>query len=1000
MNSFGQSTFAPVPKGVAFFWMNPSISSVRTRRPLVRTNFLAILSIYIDIYQLFKANGQKLNTYVFSSLLGDHLNYRRWLIVSYILMLMAFSVSVLLIPGQKYDTLTTSDSGWEYVTAVEIDRLNALAENNPLSHAPYGLHIDPSSELQPFIAVLIYRGVSAVNPSVALMDVVRYYAPLIFALSLIPIFLIGRELGGDLAGCAAVFFAVTMTSSIYWHKVGAFDREPTQLILGAWAMFLTIKLFKVPKRSIPKFALLAGMVYGLFGLAWAGWHYVIAILILGVLFVLLVGFLGRFVRKMSDLSGNLFAAIRGHLDLLAGVGIMMIVITLALGVLGGKDPQFWTGVFGTYAGYLGLGVGGGGVSLSPYATEMQTPGSLSEIWNKFYAVDILTTFVLLMIVVALTKFLWTRKRWELLTFSWLVVLLAMVWPGTGQERFERMWWPFVPVMAGVGVAVLVSLLRCLSFEPSLGWLRYLQNPLSLLLVAGIIVVPFAANAYNVAERVGPPTEWRVRGLDEAFMETFDWVQENTRENSIFSIQWSLGHLFTGAAWRPSVVDGAEIPAREGTWENDPTFTPRPPDYIYYVEDTQEIIYGADVPRKSYAINGRRIDVQWFPIIGEEEFEWYLMTYRDDYDVKIDYVIFSIDEYSQAYNYYQSAQPGDMLLSAERLFTPSQLQPTVEGQNYVFNFDENRPAVVLDTQAQNVYLRTENGNLTMDGYGVMKVDEQGRITDFLPPFHPPPSTPDIQETLIVLLNEEDQIMSAWLVNGVSAEITGRPIPVSVLVFSGNTESVDYVEDVFTSSNGYVRIIKVYHVPSFRSPADHALINDSTPELRWYGAVGASTYELQVDDNIDFSSPEIQENGLTDGTYTTPTILPDGGYYWRVAAYDLGGNLAGWSDISSFTIDTVPPEVPALHAPDNGVELSDNTPTFEWTQVPDAQNYRLLVDENSEFGSPEIDVTQAENTYTSVTELQDGSYYWKIIATDLAGNESESLVRTFSVLTVGS
>jgi len=598
------------------------------------------------------------------------------------------------------------------------------------------------------------------------------------------------------------------------------------------------------------------------------------------------------------------------------------------------------------------------------------------------------------------KFMWTRRRWELLAFSWLMVLLAMVWPGAGQARFERMWWPFVPVMAGVGVAVCFSVLKRMSFEPSMGWLRNMQNPLVLILVASVMMVPFGVNAHSAAEHVTPPTEWHVVGLDGAFMETFDWVRENTHENSIFSIQWSFGHLFTGATRRPSVVDGAEVPAREGTWENDPTFTPRPPDYIYYVEDSRGLIYGMDVARKSYAINGRRIDVQWFPIIGEDELEWYLATYRDNYDVKIDYMIFSVEEYSQAYNYYQFSQPGNILLSAERLFTPSQLQPTVEGQSYVFNFGENRPAVVLDIQTRDVYLRAGNENLMMDGYGVFRINSQGQITDFVPPFNPPSSTPDIQETLVVFLNEEDQIVSAWLVDGVSAEITGRPVPVSVLVFSGNTESVDYAEEVFTSSNGYVRVIKVYHVPSPRSPADHALINEDTPKLQWYKVPGASTYELQVDDSADFYSPEIQENDLTGMTYVPSTALSDGDYFWRVAAYDSGGNLIGWSDVHSFTIEVTPPKVPTLHVPENGAELSDNTPTFEWASSPDAQKYRLLVDENSEFSSPEIDITQTENSYTSATELPDDNYYWKVIAIDRAGNESESLVRTFSVLTGGT
>jgi hypothetical protein len=43
MYSLGQSTLAPVPKGVTFFWMKPSISWVRTSDSLDRTSLRVIV---------------------------------------------------------------------------------------------------------------------------------------------------------------------------------------------------------------------------------------------------------------------------------------------------------------------------------------------------------------------------------------------------------------------------------------------------------------------------------------------------------------------------------------------------------------------------------------------------------------------------------------------------------------------------------------------------------------------------------------------------------------------------------------------------------------------------------------------------------------------------------------------------------------------------------------------------------------------------------------------
>ncbi|MDI6814104.1 MAG: STT3 domain-containing protein, partial [Desulfitobacteriaceae bacterium] len=588
------------------------------------------------------------------------MNYRRWLLVGYLLVLMAFTTSVLLIPGEKYDTLTTSDSGFFFGIAREINENNGMVEKYSLSHAPYGLPVGIVDQGQPLITVMFYRAISALNPNIGLMDVVRYWGPLLFALSLIPIFLIGRELGGDLGGCAAAFFGATLTSSIYWMKVGAFDREPIQLILGAWTIYLTIKLFKAPRSETPKFALLAGLVYGLFGLIWSGALFIAPVVVGGLLFVLLVGFFGKLIRKTTDLFGALLFAIRNHLDLLAGVLGMLAVTTLALWVIAGQSPIIWTGFARSLLGYVGIGVSGEGISFTRYAGEMATPNSWDDIVYRMYGSDaaaILTLFVFALILLGLLKFCWSRKRWELLVFPWLIVIAAMVWPGRGQVRFERMWWPFVPILAGVGAAALVSLVRRLSFEQFGEWLRHFQRPVVIAFSISLVATPFIFNAYTVAEGTTPPTEWH-GGLgwrDEGFMDAFTWLG-NTPENSVVAIQWSYGHLLTGTSRRATVADGTETMGELGKWENVASI--QPPDYIYYVSDSRGLIYGMDVPARSYQVNGRRIDVARFPTMDENEFRWIIRTYRDNYGCKIDYIVFDASEYYSARNYYNVTQPAN------------------------------------------------------------------------------------------------------------------------------------------------------------------------------------------------------------------------------------------------------------------------------------------------------------------------------------------------------
>ena len=963
---------------------------------------------------------------------------------------MAFTTSVLLIPGERYKTLTTSDSGWFYDIAADIAETHGMVESNRLSHAPYGMPVALTDQAQPLVTVMLYEGVHALNSSVSLMDVVRYWGPLLFALALIPIFLIGKELGGDLGGCTAAFFAATLTSSIYWHKFGVFDREPIQLILGAWTIYLTIKLFKAPRSSIPRFALFAGMVFGLFGLAWTGAFYIAPIIIGALLlvllserlrwfpiilvgaFLLLTGFVGSIFRGGGTpgdiinlfyilIGGLVFAAIieiflhkasvetlfrgiltsmRANIFLIVGVLGMLAVTTLTLWAVGGKSPVFWTGFAQTILAAFGIGGAGEGVSFARYASEMAPPNSWGETVYRMYGGDpgsswtlsgnavILTVIAFTLVALALAWLCWHKRRGGMLALPWFIVLAALVWPGGGsaQVRFERMWWLIVPVLAGAGATALAFLLQRVSFEQLGDWLRYFQKPLIFAFFVSLAATPFIFNAYAHARGTTPPTEWYggFGWRDEGFMDVFTWLRENTPEDSVVAIQWSYGHLLTGTSRRPTVVDGTETFGEEGKWENVAII--QPPDYIYYVSGGRGYTYGLDVPVRLYQVNGRRIDVQRFPTMDKDEFQWILRTYRDNYSCKIDYVIFDALEYNLAMDYYQYTHPIRILVDAEKIMQLESLsEPSPEDPYYVFNFGENRQSVVLDQPAQDVYLRTDNKNLHLDGYGVLGLDEIGIVISY-GGFFPPPSTVDIPETLLVFVDENANPIGARLIEAVSAEITARPTPVAIHVFTEDIGDIDYLQIIYTSSNGLVKVLKINHVPSLISPAEGAITNGNTPEFKWSGAVGAVKYELWVDNNADFASPEIRENVST-VTHTPTSELADGTYSWRVMAFRADDTELGWSPAWTFHVDTQVPETPQLREPENNAELNTLQTVFTWTEPEPNVIYEIQIDDEASFSPPYMHDNSGigENSYTYLFP-HNGTYYWRVRAFDQAGNAS--------------
>ncbi|MEM2878942.1 MAG: Ig-like domain-containing protein, partial [Candidatus Hadarchaeales archaeon] len=178
----------------------------------------------------------------------------------------------------------------------------------------------------------------------------------------------------------------------------------------------------------------------------------------------------------------------------------------------------------------------------------------------------------------------------------------------------------------------------------------------------------------------------------------------------------------------------------------------------------------------------------------------------------------------------------------------------------------------------------------------------------------------------------------------------------------------------------------------SPEDGISTPDNTPTFSWTAVSDISspvTYHLQVDNDPDFSSPEIDLTGILENTYTPATGLPEENYSWKVRAVDNAGNEGSWSSVWTFQIDTGPPPVPEMLSPAGTV--IDNTPTFIWGAVTDPSlpvRYDLQVDNDPGFTSPEISVTYLTNTeYTHYMPLYEEIYYWRVRARDGVGNASQ-------------
>jgi subtilisin family serine protease len=124
----------------------------------------------------------------------------------------------------------------------------------------------------------------------------------------------------------------------------------------------------------------------------------------------------------------------------------------------------------------------------------------------------------------------------------------------------------------------------------------------------------------------------------------------------------------------------------------------------------------------------------------------------------------------------------------------------------------------------------------------------------------------------------------------------------------------------------------------------------------------------------------------GSYSVPVAVSSSSY---------GESFSG---SSSFTADVVAaPSMPSLSIPSDGGIAPNTTPYFDWSSVVGATSYRIQVDDDASFSSPEIDTTTSDSNYTPTSPLSIGSdYYWRVRASSSCGTSSWSSAWSFTII----
>lgn len=161
--------------------------------------------------------------------------------------------------------------------------------------------------------------------------------------------------------------------------------------------------------------------------------------------------------------------------------------------------------------------------------------------------------------------------------------------------------------------------------------------------------------------------------------------------------------------------------------------------------------------------------------------------------------------------------------------------------------------------------------------------------------------------------------------------------------------------------------------------------------------ADYYILEVDDNMDISSPEfvIQTAGLAaapTSSHPFVNLRPGADYYWRVTAYKDGqpiGSRIQWRTRYDPGVSQLPvtDSAEAIY-PRDGFEAAGHPPILGWLPVNGAIRYRVQIAADRSFTEIVDEATAQFVNYVpwqgKLTQMPYGAYWWRVHGEDAGGN----------------
>ncbi|TAK61710.1 MAG: DUF11 domain-containing protein, partial [Bacteroidetes bacterium] len=183
--------------------------------------------------------------------------------------------------------------------------------------------------------------------------------------------------------------------------------------------------------------------------------------------------------------------------------------------------------------------------------------------------------------------------------------------------------------------------------------------------------------------------------------------------------------------------------------------------------------------------------------------------------------------------------------------------------------------------------------------------------------------------------------------------------------------------FSSTNTFTVDTVIPNAPVVVNPADGSVVATTTPTFS--GTAEANSKVRIYVDGVLVDSTTANGSGAWS---KTSAALAQGSHTLKAKSVDAAGNVSGFSNTNTFTVDTNAPSAPVVSAPINNSTVGTTTPTVSGTAEANSKVKiyvdNVLVDSATADGSGNWSLTSPT--------LAEGSHTVKATSTDAAGNTS--------------